>query len=103
MVANNFKHVALYCDEAGKDTDTYLAVGGLIVTSSNAEKVKERFRRVCSKAQISGEVKWNRIKKGNCEKFRLVVDLFFSLANEGLLEFHCILTNFDRFDHDLRA
>lgn len=97
------QHVALFCDEAGKDTDRYLAVGGLIVPSPKSSRVaSEEFIRLKNDSGITGEVKWNNTKKGNYEKYRNVVDLVFSLAANGHLEFHCILVDFQRFNHDLR-
>ena len=100
---DNLEHVALFCDEAGKDTDRYLAVGGLILPSpSSSKRVSDEFTRLKARCGITGEVKWNNAKKGNYEKYRKVVDLVFSLAASNQLEFHCILVDFQRFDHQLR-
>lgn len=97
------KNVALYCDEAGKDTDRYLAVGGLVVPSPQSSRmIAGYFEKLKKKHNLVGEVKWNKAKKGNYEKYRDVVDLVFAMAGDGHLQFHCILVDFQRFDHDLR-
>lgn len=102
-MSTSLEHVALFCDEAGKDTDQFLAVGGLILPSPEASRrVSESFTQLKGDCGIIGEVKWNNTKKGNYEKYRKVVDLVFSLAQKGQLEFHCILVDFQRFDHELR-
>lgn len=99
---NKLQQIALFCDEAGKNTDRYLAVGGLIVNSEGAPSIRREFVSTCARLKISGEVKWNRTKKGNHEKYREIVDLFFRLLAAGHMHFHCLIVDFQRFDHDLR-
>lgn len=83
-MVENVQNVAFFCDEAGKDTDRYLAVGGLIVPSpDSSRKVTTAFNKLVADHSISGEVKWNRAKKGNYEKYRKVVDLAFRWLNKG--------------------
>lgn len=102
-MTKDIQHIALYCDEAGKDTDRFLAVGGLVLPSPAASKrVSRMFWHLKHTEGITGEVKWNNTKKGNYEKYRKVVDMVFRLAASGDLQFHCILVDFQRFDHDLR-
>lgn len=102
-MTEDIEHIALFCDEAGKDTDRYLAVGGLVIPSPKSSRiVVSAFNSVKFRQNISGEVKWNRTKKGNYEKYREVVDLVFRMAELGHLEFHCLLVDFQRFDHELR-
>ena len=96
------QHIALFCDEAGKNTDRYLTVGGLVVTARGAPIIRKEFTEICSRLQIASEVKWNRTKKGNYEKFREIVNLFFRLLSEGKMNFHCLIVDFARFDHNLR-
>ncbi len=96
------QQIALFCDEAGKNTDRFLAVGGLVVTSKGAPVIRREFNALCARLQIIGEVKWNRTKKGNNEKYREVVNMFFRLLRQGKMHFHCILVDFVRFDHALR-
>lgn len=56
------KHIARYCDEAGKDTDRYLAVGGLIVNGPKVSMARDMFEHAKRRHGINGEVKWNYTK-----------------------------------------
>ena len=51
----------------------------------------------------SAEAKWNSTRKGSLEKHRSLVHWAFSLIEKRQLLFHCILVDFERFDHSLRA
>jgi Protein of unknown function (DUF3800) len=94
--------VALFCDEAGKETDRFLAVGGLIVTSESAIVVRNHFSAMQRQLNIKSEVKWNKLKKGNRDKFQKLTHLFFDLIRLNHMSFHCIMVDFNRFDHELR-
>lgn len=94
--------MALFCDEAGKDTDRFLAVGGLSITSENSKHVKTEIARHYKRLQINSEMKWNKTKKGNSDKYHEMVHYFFQLIEDEVISFHCLLIDFDRFDHNLR-
>lgn len=101
-IKDSTPQIALFCDEAGKETDRFLAVGGLTVSASNAPIVRRHFIRMCADLGINSEVKWNKLKKRNKEKYQAIAHSFFGLASFNRVQFHCILVDFDRFDHDLR-
>jgi Protein of unknown function (DUF3800) len=94
--------LGLFCDEAGKETDRFLAVGGLVVSSTEAVIIRKHFARICADLNIQSEVKWNKIKQGNKEKYQSIIHSFFGLMKYQRLAFHCLLIDFDRFDHALR-
>lgn len=94
--------LALFCDEAGKDTDRFLAVGGLVVAHSDVATIRSQFEWRKSKVELQKEAKWNSTKKGTLEKHRALIDWTFDLIASGKLQFHCLLVDFQRFDHDLR-
>jgi hypothetical protein len=94
--------VGLFCDEAGKETDRFLAVGGLVVDASQAPVIRRYFHRMCDELNIKSEVKWNKIKAGNKEKYQSIAHSFFGLVKYGRVRFHCLLVDYDRFDHALR-
>lgn len=96
-------HIGLFCDEAGKETDRYLAVGGLVVTSEAAIKIREEMKRHYDRLGIVSEMKWSRTKKSNKEKYQEMIHYFFQLIDENLIRFHCLLVDFERFDHNLRT
>lgn len=94
--------LALFCDEAGKDTDRFLAVGGMVVAHKDVARIREGFAYRQRTLTLGKEAKWNSTKRGNLEKHRSVIDWIFELIEQGDLRFHCILVDFQRFDHGLR-
>ena len=95
--------LALFCDEAGKDTDRYLAVGGLVIAHSDVKRIRDEFVMRKKRLNITREAKWKLTTKGCLEKHRELVHWTFDLIRKRDLLFHCILVDFVRFDHDLRA
>tara|TARA_B100000678_G_scaffold202221_1_gene170109 strand:+ start:401 stop:1150 length:750 start_codon:yes stop_codon:yes gene_type:complete len=102
-MAKNPPKLALFCDEAGKDTDRYLAVGGVIVAHADVKRIRAEFLRRKKAINLTKEAKWNYTKKATLEKHRHLTQWVFELIEKRDLLFHCILVDFDRFDHDLRA
>jgi hypothetical protein len=94
--------MALFCDEAGKDTDRFLAVGGLIVSHDNATYLRQFFSKLKSELSLSTEVKWNKLDRGNKTKFQQIIHRSFYMIEQNRMQFHCILIDFDRFNHNLR-
>lgn len=94
--------LAFFCDEAGKDTDRYLAVGGLIVTHLDVVAIRSEFTRRKAALNLTKEAKWNSTKKASLEKHRSLIDWAFALIAKRELLFHCLLVDFQRFDHHLR-
>ncbi len=94
--------LALFCDEAGKDTDRYLAVGGVIVAHSDVRSIRAEFISRKKALKLGKEAKWNSTKKASLEKHRSLINWAFELIQDERLLFHCILVDFERFDHNLR-
>lgn len=95
--------LALFCDEAGKDTDRYLAVGGLIVSHDDIARIRDGFVFRKNRLRMESEAKWNSTKKSNLEKHRALISWIFGLIEQGDLNFHCLIVDFQRFDHGLRV
>ncbi|MDY7097496.1 MAG: DUF3800 domain-containing protein [Pseudomonadota bacterium] len=95
--------LALFCDEAGKDTDRFLAVGGLIVAHSDVVAIRTKFLNQKTRLGLTKEAKWSSTRKPTLEKHRALIDWTFGLMAKDDLHFHCILVDFERFDHGLRA
>ena len=95
--------MALFCDEAGKETDRYLAVGGIRIDPFNAASVRRNLARLIDYHGIFGEMKWNETTRGKRPKYQAVIDYFFGCIARRQLSFHCLLVDFQRFDHELRA
>lgn len=94
--------MALFCDEAGKEPDRFLGVGGLVVTAGDTKAIKAEFARKKADLAINSEAKWNSTKKGNLDKHRELVHWTFQLIAAGQLRFHCLLVPSQRFNHNLR-
>ena len=94
--------IGLFCDEAGKDTDRYLAVGGLIVSNDSVLAVRRSFDQRKRELSLNAEAKWNLTRKATLDKHRSLIQWTFELIAVGTLSFHCLLVDFQRFDHDLR-
>lgn len=92
----------MFCDEAGKETDRFLAVGGILIDPFHAATVRRNLERLFRDHNITTEAKWQKTKKGNCRKYQAVVNYFFGCIARKEFSFHCLLVDFDRFDHDLR-
>lgn len=101
-MADKLPGAALFCDEAGKEPDRFLGVGGLVVTSQDARAIKAEFARRKADLGISGEAKWNVTKKSNLDKYRELVHWVFQLIHADQLHFHCLLVPSQRFNHNLR-
>ena len=98
----NKPKVALFCDEAGKDTDRYLAVGGLVVAHDDVTRIRNEFEGRKRRLGSSKEAKWNLTTKASLERHRELVHWTFDLIRKRELLFHCLLVDFVRFDHTLR-
>lgn len=100
---NKTPKIALFCDEAGKDTDRFLAVGGVIIAHEDVKRIREGFLYRKARLDLSKEAKWNSTKKSSLEKHRELIDWVFSLIASDTIHFHCIVVDFQRFDHNLRS
>lgn len=101
-MADETPKIALFCDEAGKDTDRFLAVGGLIIAHEDVKRIRQGFLYRKDRLNLSKEAKWNSTKKASLEKHRALIDWTFQLMASDELHFHCLIVDFQRFDHDLR-
>lgn len=102
-MADETQKVALFCDEAGKASDRYLAVGGLVVSNKDVTRIRREFNSRKAELSISAEAKWNLTRKATLDKHRSLVLWAFSLIRKNDLHFHCLLVDFQRFDHNLRS
>lgn len=101
-MADKLPGIALFCDEAGKESDRFLAVGGLIVTAEDVPEIRAEFARRLKALDIKSEAKWNNTKKGTLLKYQSLIHWTFGLIELRQLLFHCLVVDFDRFDHNLR-
>jgi len=57
--------IAFFYDEAGKDTDRFLAVGALVVTQDDVATVRREFIRRKALLSINADAKWNLTRKAS--------------------------------------
>jgi hypothetical protein len=101
-MADKLPQVALFCDEAGKETDRFLAVGGLVITAEATDHVRNEMGRHFRRLGINSEMKWSKTRSGTKDKYQELVHFFFQLLDDNLISFHCLLVDFQRFDHGVR-
>lgn len=102
-MSDKLPQMALFCDEAGKEPDRFLAVGGLVVTGEDVKMIRAEFARRISDIGISKEAKWNSTRKNTLQKYTSLVHWTFQLITAGQLRFHCLLVPSQRFNHRLRS
>lgn len=102
-MSDELPQMALFCDEAGKEPDRYLAVGGLVVTGEDVRMIRAEFARRASDLGVTKEAKWNNTRKSTLDKHLSLAHWAFQLITAGQLRFHCLLVPSQRFNHDLRS
>ncbi|MBK8860874.1 MAG: hypothetical protein IPN48_08105 [Sphingomonadales bacterium] len=95
-------NIALFCDEAGKEPDRYLAVGGLVVTDEDVKMIRAEFMRRTGDLGLTKEAKWNLTRSSTLDEHRELIHWAFQLITAGQLMFHCLLVPSQRFNHNLR-
>lgn len=77
-------------------------MGGLIISATNAPVIRRKFEWYCKTQVIRSEVKWNKTTKGTKDKYQALIHFFFECVARNEIGFHCLLVDFQRFDHELR-
>ncbi len=74
----------------------------MVISHADVRRIREGFLHRKQRLNLSKEAKWNSTKKSSLEKHRTLIDWIFDLIAESTVHFHCILVDFQRFDHSLR-
>ena len=87
------KEFILYCDESESSgrffSDFY---GGVLVGSSNLDKVRERIAQKKAELNFYGEVKWTKITENYADKYIEMIDLIFDLLREKKIKIRIMFT-----------
>lgn len=81
-------------------TSRYMVIGGI---SCGTAFIHDLYRTIdgFSKAMPFGEtVEWKNITKKNDDIFRSVIDYFCAVNSEHLVDFHALVVDMHRFDHN---
>jgi len=77
----------IYCDESVSDgkyfTDFF---GGVLVRSTDFNHIKESLDRKKQELNLFGEIKWTKVTGNYLDKYKQMMDLFFSFLKEYKLK-----------------
>lgn len=77
----------IYCDESVSDGKYYTDFfGGVLVRSADFDRIKDALDVKKADLNLSGEIKWIKVTGNYLEKYKQMVDLFFSFIKENRLK-----------------
>jgi hypothetical protein len=83
----------IYCDESEKRGATYSNFyGGLLVRSTDLHRCLAAITACKTDQHLFGEVKWQKITDNYLEKYKSLMDVFFSLVAEDKLKVRVMFT-----------
>lgn len=79
-----------------------MVVGGILLTPKRARELNSAMLKLKDQAKMgpSSEFKWSGYKNGQRKKtYFALVDLFYSMIEKNHLHFHCLVCDFNNFNH----
>lgn len=76
-----------------------MVVGGIAIKCGFVDEVRRSFQALTKEKEIKSEVKWEKCTRHRLDAYKALADLAFDLIDDNRLHFHCLITNFERFDH----
>ncbi|MDO4510611.1 MAG: hypothetical protein Q4B68_02185 [Bacteroidales bacterium] len=77
----------IWLDESDKHGIKYSNFyGGILISSEHLKEVLNRMNDVKTRADIRDEIKWQKVNEFHFQRYTLVVDELFQLAQEGKLK-----------------
>ena len=92
-------HYKIYCDESRQVVDRYMALGGIIIDSSEVQDFEEKMNEFRQLTKMHSELKWKKVTNQKYLEYKTFIDYFFELNHAGIVNFHCILLDTHLFDH----
>lgn len=84
----------IWCDESDKDGEYYSNFyGGILIKSSDIDKVSFMMHTFISENQMNEEIKWQKANAFTLEKYKKVVDFIFDLLSNGLIKIRIFFHN----------
>jgi len=88
------EHV-FFADESGISQSQYTVVGGIYIRSKHIPLLHEKISAFRTKHNMHAELKWTKISNQKFEAYAALVDLFFTLNQESIINFHALI--FDNY------
>lgn len=97
--------LSFFCDCSSYVGDNKFAVvGGVAVKRSKENELSEEISKIKSLYGIKGEFKWNSYRAGPRKiAYESLINTFFEALKADDLHFHCMIVDFDEFDHHLNG
>lgn len=89
----------IYCDESRQSKDHYMVIGGLIIPSTNLDKLDSTISNFRKQYKMSSELKWTKVSDQKINEYKVFIDYFFELNNNDILHFHCIIIDNHQLNH----
>lgn len=84
----------IYCDESRQDllvnkemiseNNKYACIGGILVSRSKRNELKNKIKKLKEKHSVFGELKWGTVSENKIEFYKEIIDLFFEFEEEVL-------------------
>lgn len=87
------REIIIYCDESdisGRHFANFY--GGLLVESRHLGEVEDRIVTRCDELRLHHEIKWQKISSAYAEKYMVLADELFDLAQEGKIKMRVMFT-----------
>lgn len=86
-------------DESGQTANRYMCVSGIVIRKEGVDEVRAHIERIKLAGGIGSEVKWTKVTSHRLRTYKLLVQYFFDLVDEGQAHFHALICDFQEFDH----
>lgn len=87
------KEIIIYCDESISSGEYYSDFyGGVLVQSKDVDYVRSEIANKKKQLNLNGEVKWQKVTSNYLEKYIELMDLYFTLSQEGRLKTRIMFT-----------
>lgn len=97
--ATEFTPFHIYGDETCQTQHSYMVLGCLVCHPRDARAIASSIRCIKESRNEHGELKWEKVKKRNIDKYKSVVDAFFSEFSTNSAHFHSVVVNTAELNH----
>lgn len=87
-------------DEAGISNDRFTVVGGICMHRKTLEGVYKTLSQYRDAFNMKAELKWAKISNQKQSEYAWLVDYFFAMNNSNRLQFHSIVFDSHKWNHN---
>jgi Protein of unknown function (DUF3800) len=91
---------AFFADESGISQDRFTVVGGVCMHKSMTDGVYKSLARYREEHAMHSELKWSKVSNQKLDEYKALVDLFFALNNSNHVQFHSVVFDSHRWNHN---